>query len=271
MNLTNIEETPVHVAFEAVRQEADARGVRVIGTEVIGLIPQTALIQAGIRGLQFERFTDEQILEVRLAKALDQAEGVASGAPLSAVRPLNVAASLTPFLDAVSRRTSTPAGGSAAALVGALAAALGMMGVSGAHLSVMDRRLSELRTRLQTLVQADADAYAKVLEAAKLPKTNADKPHAVATSLLTATELPLEMAELTSEVGILLQKLLAEAPPPVSTDIRVAQIFARAATEAALLTARANIKRQPNQQLVEPVLLRLSQVERRLEELKGLC
>jgi formiminotetrahydrofolate cyclodeaminase len=57
----------------------------------------------------------------------------------------------------------------------------------------------------------------------------------------------------------------------VSTDIRVAQIFARAATEAALLTARANIKRQPNQQLVEPVLLRLSQVERRLEELKGLC
>jgi glutamate formiminotransferase/glutamate formiminotransferase/formiminotetrahydrofolate cyclodeaminase len=271
MNLTNFQETPLHTVFEAVSQEAEARGVRVLGSEVIGLIPQMALIQAGVRALQFERFIDDHILEVRLAQALGQTEGAASDTFGSTVTPINVAASLTPFLEAVSRRTSTPAGGSAAALVGALAAALGMMGVSDAHLTVIERRLSELRARLHALVQADADAYAKVLDASRLPKSSAEKSAMMAASLLTATEIPLEIGELTCEVGTLLQKLLREAPTPVATDIRVACILAKAAGEAALVTAKANIKRQPNQQLVEPVLPRLSEIERRLEELKGLC
>ena len=69
MNLVNIDDTPVHVVFEAVRREAERRGVRVTGSELIGLVPRQALLQAEAQGLQIDCFDPSKILETRLEQA----------------------------------------------------------------------------------------------------------------------------------------------------------------------------------------------------------
>ncbi|MGH9316701.1 MAG: glutamate formimidoyltransferase, partial [Thermoanaerobaculia bacterium] len=172
MNLTNYEQTPIHVAYEAVRREAEQRGVSVSGSEIIGLIPQRALLQAAEFCLNLSRFDPTQVLEARLEIVLAKTTG-------------DLSASVSGFLEAVSAGTPAPGGGSVAAMAGALAAALGVMvcriGSSGAGTTPpsqpadptsSEQRLVRLGERLRSLIQADADAYADVVRASRLPKTD---------------------------------------------------------------------------------------------------
>ena len=127
MNLTDYIITPLYVAFEAVRARAAEKGVRVAGSEVIGLVPQAALVQAAGHSLALEQFDSTQVLEARLETRLFDES--ARYTPPCKLAPFNWhAQSLADFLDAVATATPIPAGGSAAALVGALAASLGIMG-----------------------------------------------------------------------------------------------------------------------------------------------
>jgi glutamate formiminotransferase / formiminotetrahydrofolate cyclodeaminase len=257
MNLTDYRVTPMHAALQAVTVEASKRGVEVAGSELIGLVPHAALDQAAAATLQFERFNPTQILETRMAEAMSLKEKSDH--------------TLAEFLHAVAAAEPTPAGGSVAAFVGALAAALGTMGARLVHRTDPERSLVQLTDRLRRLVQEDADAYVRLLAAYKIQKQHPDRPASISTSLHKATEVPLEIAELACDVGRSIHACFPSAPSPLQSDLTVGMIMAHAAAQAGLHTAGVNIRLQSNQRLAEALLPRIRIVERSLEELKGLC
>ena len=175
MNLTDYIVTPLHVAFEAVRTRAAEQGVAVAGSEVIGLVPQAALVQAAAHSLALEQFDATQVLETRLETRLLGES--ARHAPSREQEPVDLQAqSLADFLDAVAAATPIPAGGTVAALVGALAASLGIMGARLSRQRGVEHRLSEIGRRLRELMQADGDAYQRFIRATRLRRQTGPVP-----------------------------------------------------------------------------------------------
>ena len=288
MNLTNYEETPVHVAFEAVRHEAKQQGIRVAGSEVIGLIPQAALIHAAESYLQLEHFDRSQVLETRLDMVLGR-KGTASGQRENDY-PGDLSQYVSSFLAAVSDGTPTPGGGSVAALAGALAASLGVMacrigppsrkaGSSDANheaersqeLESSEHRLHTLASALKGLVQADADAYTGVVEAYRMPKSDPSRPAAIADNLRKATLAPLKTAELANDVATLLVSLRQKTKPSVSSDLKVGLLMSLAAMEGGLENVRTNVKQIRDQSVEREMDDRIRIIEQSLVELRRLC
>jgi len=270
MNLTDYIITPLHVAFEAVRTRADEQGVAVVGSEVIGLVPQAALVQAAGHSLALEQFDSTQVLEMRLETRL-------LGEP---VRPAPSreresvdwhAQSIEDFLNTVAAATPIPAGGTVAALVGALAASLGIMGARLSRQRGVEHRLSEISLRLRDLMQADGDAYQRFIQATRLEKTDRTRPAVLSSALHLATEIPLEIAELATKAGALLHACSAEVKPRVRSDLTVGLVLAIAAADAGRHTVEENIKIQHNQRFRSSILDRIQQMTNRLEELRGSC
>ena len=270
MNLTDYVITPIHVALEAVRTRAAEQGVAIAGSEVIGLVPQAALVQAAAHGLVLEQFDATQVLEMRLETRLF--DEPARQAPSREQEPVDLQAqSLADFLDAVAAATPSPAGGTVAALVGALAASLGIMGARLSRQRGVEQRLSEIDRRLRDLMQADGEAYQRFIQAAKLAKTDRTRPATLSSALHLATEIPLEIAELATEAGALLHACSSGVKPHVRSDLTVGFVLAIAAADAGRHTVGENIKLQHNQRLKSSLLDRIQQMTIRLEELRRLC
>jgi glutamate formiminotransferase / formiminotetrahydrofolate cyclodeaminase len=270
MNLTDYIITPLHVAFEAVRARAAEKGVAVSGSEVIGLVPQAALVQVAGHSLALEQFDSTQVLETRLETRLfDEPARQALSRGQESVDWQ--AQPLADFLDAVAAATPIPAGGTVAALVGALAASLGIMGGRLSRQRDVEHRLSEISRRLRELMQADGDAYRRFTKATKLAKTDQTRPAVLSSALHLATEIPLEIAEQATEAGVLLHACSAGVKPRVRSDLTVGLVLAIAAADAGHHTVAENIKVQHNQRLKNSLLDRIQQMTNRLEELRGLC
>lgn len=271
MNLTDYIITPLHVVFEAVRALAAEKGVAVAGSEVVGLVPQAALIQAAGHSLALEQFDTTQVLEARLETRL-LGESVRLQAPSRVQRPVDLhAQSLSDFLDEVAAATPIPAGGTVAALVGALAASLGIMGARLSQQRGVEHRLSEISRRLRELMQADGDAYQRFIRATKLAKTDRTRRTVLSSALHLATEIPLEIAERAAEAGGLLHACSSGVKPRVQSDLTVGLVLAIAAADAGRHTVEENIKIQHNQLFKSSLFDRIQQMTIRLEELRGLC
>jgi len=270
MNLTDYIITPLHVALEAVRTRAAEKGVMVAGSEVIGLVPQAAMVQAAGHSLALEQFDSTQVLETRLEARLFGKP--ARQAPSREEKPVDLhAQSVADFLDTVAAATPIPAGGTVAALVGALAASLGIMGARLSRQRGVEHRLREIGRRLRELMQADVDAYQRFIQATKLAKTDRTRPAVLSSALHLATEIPLEIAEQATEAGAFLHACSAGVKPRVQSDLAVGLILAIASADAGRHTVAENIKIQHNQRLKSSLLVRIQQMTIRLEELRGLC
>ncbi len=256
MNLTDYLVTPILTAFQIVKAEAAKRGIEVAGSELVGLVPQAALDHATAASLQLDRFDSSQVLETRIAEAMLKKEP---------------AHTLSDFLAMVADAKPTPAGGSVAALVGALAASLGVMGARLGEQPNREQRLLELSRQLHRLVQADTDVYTELMDAYKIPKQHPDRLHAISIALQHATEVPLEVAELSCEVARFLHTLRERGKPTIQSDLTVGLTVAIAAAQAGLVTVRTNINAQRNQQLIENFRVRIAKATESLEELKLLC
>ena len=270
MNLTDFIITPLHVAFEAVRARAAEQGVAVAGSEVIGLVPQAALVQAAAHSVALEQFDSTQVLEMRLETRLfgELARQASSHEQESVDRHTQ---SIADFLDAVAAATPIPAGGTAAALVGALAASLGIMGARLSRQRGVEHRLGKIGQRLRDLMQADGDAYQRYLQATKLAKTDRTRSAVLSSALHLATEIPLEIAEQAIEAGALLHACSAGVKTPVRSDLIVGLVLAIAAADAGCRTVDQNINIQRNQRLKFSLCDRIQYATIRLEELRGLC
>lgn len=256
MNLTDYLVTPILTAFQWVKAEATKRGIEVAGSELVGLVPEAALGHAAAASLQLERFDSSQVLETRIA------ESVLSKQP---------AHTLSDFLASVADAKPTPAGGSVAAFVGVLAASLGVMGARLGGQLDREQRLLELSRQLYRLVQADTDAYTGLMDSYKIPKQHPNRLHTISIALQQATEVPLEITELSCEVARFLHALREGGKPTIQSDLTVGLTLAIAAARAGLVTVNTNINAQRNHQLIDNIRLRIAKATESLEELKVLC
>ena len=259
MNLTNYEETPVHVAYEAVKAEAAKRGVEVQSSEVIGLIPEAAVAQVAGHYLKLENFSMSQILEARMAQVMTR----------------DLSTTVGQFLQAVSAPNVAPGGGSVAALTGAAAMALGVM-VAGrlleretqpqkvATLRAKRDLLVQLRDRLQAAIREDAAAYNAVLQSSKRPMLDPERGAALQQSLNVAIAVPLAIMELAVTGRDVLRELIPLASLPLAADLKAGIFTARAACEGALTCIKANLDSLKDDPRVPELLKQLAPYEERL-------
>jgi len=259
MNLTNYEETPVHVAYEAVKVEAAKRGVEVQSSEVIGLIPEVAVAQVAGHYLKLENFSMNQILEARMAQVLMQ----------------DLSTTVGQFLEAVSAPNAAPGGGSVAAMTGASAMALGVM-VAGrlleketqpqkvATLRAKRDLLTQLRDRLQAAIREDAAAYNAVLQSTKRPMIDPERGAAIQQSLNVAIAVPLAIMELAVTGRDVLRELIPFASTPLAADLKAGVFVARAAGECALACVKVNLESLKDDPREPELLKQLAPYEERL-------
>jgi len=248
MNLTDFEQTPVHVVFEAVKREAERHGVGIIGSEIVGLIPRRAIEMTAEAYLKVENFSPAQVFENRLEESLLAAQSKSSA---------TFAALARPFLDAVAQPSPTPGGGSVAALAGALAAGLGQMvaGLSrkkkslAAYAAPLEDALASFRAASQQLSQAidrDAASYESVLVAHRLPRETTeeqkDRDRAIQQAFKGAVEAPFEIARKAAEVFEKLGQLEPMSAPSMVSDVRVGRMMAATAVRGALENVRINLE-----------------------------
>ncbi len=217
INLTDFEQTPMHVVFEAVRREAERYGVTVAGSEIVGLIPRKAIELSAEYFLRYENFRPELVLENRIAEALTTRSG------------------LPEFLDALAAPTATPGGGSAAAAASAMSAALGSMVT---RLAKMDSgAFEDDRHFFTAAVDRDAESFNAVMLAYKRPK--AERAPFIEEALHGAAEVPLQVVE---RIHAMQQRLDAlQIPARFASDLAVAKALAAAARTGAMENVNINL------------------------------
>ena len=242
MNLTDYRKTPVARVVELIRSEAKRYGVAVHHSELVGLIPQEALVDAAVWYLQLDQFEPDQVLEQRLysqAATEDMPEG--EGAET--------------FLDKLASGTATPGGGSAAAHTAAAAAALVSMVARltigkkkyasvEAQMEAVLERLETLRVELTRAVEEDATAFESLMMAFKLPKSTPEeiqkRAGAIQSATLRAAQVPLSVATKAVEVLELAVKVVSTGNLNAITDGASGAALAQAALTAAGLNVRVN-------------------------------
>jgi glutamate formiminotransferase / formiminotetrahydrofolate cyclodeaminase len=240
MNLIDYERTQLHHAFEAVRREAKRYGVSVVGSEIVGLIPQAALDRAAEYHLQIENFAPGLVLENRIAAAFT------GKGEKETVRD---------FAEAVASAEPAPGGGAAAAQAASLGAALGeMIG----HLTEgrekfadveqeIEEALAELaplRSSLRLAAMRDAESFERVVDARSLPRSTEDeralRASEIEAALKGAATVPLEIANLTVQVLELLETLAEIGNPVALSDAATGAQLALAAVASARYNVLVN-------------------------------
>jgi glutamate formiminotransferase / formiminotetrahydrofolate cyclodeaminase len=240
MNLTDYHVTPIHRALEAVRHEATQRGVGVEESEIVGLVPDDALLDAAEFYLQLLHFDRGTVLERKLQAA-------AAAQPSLRELPL---ARLTERLAA---RTPTPGGGSAAAATGALATGLGEMVVAYSYsakapnpgLSALGVELGAERRAFLESVDSDAESYEAVRAARKRRRDEPENAQARAAwqeAVRHAAEVPLGVARRARSVAERLRATQASLNPNVTSDFVTAVALLDAARVGALANVRVNLE-----------------------------
>jgi len=245
MNLTNFEKTAVFHVQEMVRREAAHYGLTVTKAELVGMIPQKALMDSAKYYLQLDEMADEQILEYRLHEHQDDED------------PTPYA-----FLEAVASNRPTPGGGSVAALAGALAASLAHM-VAG--LTVSRKKYAEvqdvatavleeaatLRQHLTDAIPEDAAAFEAVMAAFRSKEFSAQEKEAqVQQATIGAGEGPLRVARLSYRAAQLAAEVAKVGNINAVTDATAGVLLAQAAVETAVLNVKINATNINNKQLV---------------------
>jgi len=273
INFTDFETTSIGKVYEAVAREAAAHGVGIEASEIVGLIPRRALEDAAVHYLKVENFRPELVFENRLERVTQ--EQAPSGGSLAAASLRNLAEG---FVREVAADKPTPGGGSAAALAGALAAALGEMvcGVTlkrksyASHYPALEKtraHLGQLRERLLENVDRDAASYEAVMAALPLPKATEPEQAARARALedasKAATVVPLETAELAAETASLLGSLRSITIQQAASDLSVAERLAETAFQGAMENVRTNLPSSHDRDWIIQIERRLVSLERR--------
>lgn len=261
LNLTDYTRTPIQRALELIRREADRYGVRPIRTELIGLIPEDALTEAAVWYLQLSDFDPNQrVLERRLQNLpphlapapppeLPDEPAPPKDATLHAAPPPDLAA----FAESVAQATPTPGGGAVAALVGALAAALGEMVARltlassreryapvKAEMGALANRAAALRRALLEAVSRDSRAFNAVISAYQIPPTQPNREQVIQAALRDAAQVPLDVITHCLEALKLARTVADRGVDRAAADAATAAYMAQAAVESSALNARIN-------------------------------
>ena len=269
MNLTNFHDTPIARVVEFVRREAQRYGVGIHHSELVGLIPQEALVDAAVWYTQLDGFDNEQILESRLF--------------LSTAASDHSTPQAVSFLDEVAAATAAPGGGSAAAYAAAMGAGLVAM-VSGltigkkkyaeveAEMQAIRVMAESLRNELTQSVEDDSSAFEAVLGAFKLPKDTDEqktiRAAAIFNSTLNAAHVPLHVCEDAVKVMELALKCAQRANLNAISDSMSGFAMTRAALTAAGYNVRININSLEDKSAGDKMLKELAALETKADKLE---
>ena len=268
MNLTNIEETPLHIAFDACNESASKRGLRVTGSELVGMLPKKCLVDAGRYFLGKQGWSqgasDEELIDIAIRsmglselKPFDPKERIIEFKMESAIsKKALVKMDLRQFCNETLSDSPAPGGGSVAALMGALAASLGGM---VANLSAGKRGWEEklslfsdwaveaqrLKDELLFLVDEDTAAFNRVMAAFALPKESTEEKAARSAAIQEANkyaaEIPLRVMESASKVYPLLAAMADKGNPASISDVGVGLLALRACIQGAGMNVQINL------------------------------
>jgi glutamate formiminotransferase/formiminotetrahydrofolate cyclodeaminase len=272
INLTNFRESPIARVVEMIRRESERYGVGIHHSELVGLIPQEALVDAAVWYTQLDQFNPDQILESRLyqtasAKAEDAQSG---GNDLS-------------FLDQIAAATAAPGGGSAAAYAGALGAGLTAM-VAGltigkkkyveveSEMQAILAQAEELRKELTNAIEDDSAAFEAVLGAFKLPKETEDQQKtrqaAIQIATWNAAHVPLHTAANSVRVMELAARCAKVGNLNAISDAMSGAALGRASLTAAGYNVRINLKSLEDRSAGGKMLSELSDLEKKADEIE---
>ena len=285
MNLTNISITPVHVAFDEVCKKADARGIRVTGSELVGLIPLEAMLEAGRYFLRKQKRSvgvdRDELLKIAIKsmglddlKPFNPKERIIEFLLEEPEKKL-VDMSLTAFANETASESPAPGGGSISAYVGALGVSLGTMVANlSAHKRGWDDRWEEFsewaekgqkyKDELLRLVDEDTRAFNKIMDAFGLPKkTDEEKKarrEAIEAASKYAMEIPLKVME-TAYNSIAVMRAMAENGNPNSvSDAGVGALCALTAVEGAYLNVKINAMGLADKKFTADLLRRAEEI-----------
>ena len=266
MNLTDFKGTPVHRVVEMIRREAARYGASITHSELIGLIPQQALIDAAVWYLQLDGFSDDQVLEYKMNAEL----AAQNGGQAESVR----------FLESLADGSPTPGGGSASAYSGAMAAALvAMVGrvTLGkkkyadveAEMQTVIEKADALRLKLEEAVRQDAASFEGIMAAFRLPKeTEAEqdaRKEAVQHATRHAAEVPLMAASLAVSVLELARIAAEKGNVNAVSDAGSAAALAKACLTGAGMNVRINLTSLEDQAAVQKMLTELEALQQQAE------
>lgn len=281
MNITDMGITPLHKAFDEVCSAAAARGIRVTGTEIVGLVPKRALIEAGKHYLRLQQrslgIPEEEIIRIAVkSMGLDELKPflpeekiieymLEAGQDSKKLVDL----SCKGFADETASESPAPGGGSISAYMGALAAALGAMVANlSAHKAGWDDRWEEfsdvavrgreLQDQLIRLVDEDTEAFNRIMAVYAMPKKTdeekAARTKALEEATLYATNIPLTTMKVSFETFDILEKMAEKGNPASVSDAGVGALAARAAVLGAWLNVRINASGLKNREVAEKIL-----------------
>ena len=281
MNLTNIDETPLHIAFDACAEAAANRGLRVTGSEIVGMVPKKCLVDAGRYFLRKQRWSqgasEEELIDIAIRsmglselKPFEPKEKVIELKIESAQQKTSLAKmNLREFCNETLSDSPAPGGGSVAALMGALGASLGGM---VANLSAGKRgwddkleyfsdwavKAQQLKDELLSLVDEDTAAFNRVMDAFALPKESTEEKAARSKAIEGATkyaaEVPLKVMEAASKSYELLSEMADKGNPASISDVGVGALATRACIEGAALNVRINLGQLKEEKFKEALL-----------------
>jgi glutamate formiminotransferase/formiminotetrahydrofolate cyclodeaminase len=288
MNLTNISVTPVHIAFDETCRKADARGVRVTGSELVGLIPLKSMLEAGRYFLEKQQRStgvpDEELVKIAV-KSMGLSElgnfdprekiieyVISSDEDEGKMRSM----SLKAFMDETASESAAPGGGSVSAYMGSLGVALGTMvaNISG-HKRGWDHRWKEfsewagkgkeIQNRLLRFVDEDTEAFNKILGAFALPKKTDEeievRKAAIAEATKNACMVPFRMMEAALPAFELLREMAEKGNPNSVSDAAVGALALRSCIRGAFLNVRINAAGLDDREFVEDLLSRGKAIE----------
>lgn len=265
MNITDMKATPLHKAFDEVCRAAAARGLRVTGTEIVGLVPKSAILDAGRHYLKMQQrslgIPEEEIVKIAIKsmglddlKPFKPEEKIIEDMLEKPGKRL-VDMTVTGFADETSSESPAPGGGSISAYMGALGAALGTMVANlSAHKAGWDDRWEEFSeyavkgretmTALMALVDEDTEAFNRIMAVFAMPKGTPEEKVARSAALqeatLYATEVPLRTMRESVKVFDLAEAMARQGNPASVSDAGVGALAARAAVLGAYLNVRIN-------------------------------
>lgn len=292
MNITSIAVTPVHVAFEEVSAKAAARGIRVSGAEIIGLVPKSTLIDAGKFYLAKQQ-RSVGVSESELIKIAVKSMGLDDLKPFDPKTKVIeymleynceeklVDMTITSFASETASESPAPGGGSIAAYMGALGAALGTMVANlSSHKAGWDARWEEfsvvaekgqdIMNELLYLVDEDTRSFNKIMDCFSMPKkTDEEKAlraAAIQDATLYATQVPLRVMKKSMEVFDIVEAMAKEGNPNSVTDAGVGALAARSAVLGAWLNVRINAAGLKDINLVDPILTEAAEIAEKAQQ-----
>ena len=288
MNITNIDEVPIHVAFETTDESARKRGLRVTGSEIVGLVPLKVLLEAGKYYLKRQRRSwgvpEEEIVHIAI-----ESLGLNSVQPFDPEKKIIeyriqeddrknslVRKTVREFVNEVSVDSPVPGGGSVGALVGSLAAALASMVANlSAHkhgwedkfeyFATIAEKAQNLKDRLLYLVDADSKSFQKVMDAFKVKASVEEKQKKIQEAYKEAMEIPFQTLQTVRDVFPLLEELAQKGLQASITDVASGASCGRAAAEAAYMNVLINAREIEDKEWVEE---RLSSAKKLLEDIR---